>query len=278
MKFTKPHFFLHKTQRNALLILMILLMGFIFFSHYFLVFVSPTSSLEETVMEYYQKKIESLDRHKSTAATLYPFNPNGLTDQKAYLLGMDEVAVDRLLAYRSGGKWFNSAAQFQSITGVNDDFMSLVGPYMLFSERRLKQNKRQKPMVKLDLNQSIAHDLTRVYGIGEKLSERIIKYRNFLQAFSHMDQLYEVYGLDSSVVQSIGKYFEIKHPPQFKKLLLDTVSYGDLLRLPYVEKADARKIIGLRTSKGSLKMDDLKSIEGFDSLKIARISVYLKSF
>lgn len=57
MKFTEPHFFLHKTQRNALLILMILLMGFIFLSQYFLVFVSPTSSLEETVMEYYQKKL-----------------------------------------------------------------------------------------------------------------------------------------------------------------------------------------------------------------------------
>ena len=93
-----------------------------------------------------------------------------------------------------------------------------------------------------------------------------------------MDQLYEVFGLDSAVVQRIQKRFEIKVFPKIHKLSLDTVSYDDLVALPYLNASDAHRIIKWRSSNQKIEFDDLQNIEGFDSLKIKRISLYLQRF
>lgn len=87
-----------------------------------------------------------------------------------------------------------------------------------------------------------------------------------------------MFGLDSIVVQRIQKRFEIKVLPQINKLLLDTLSYADLVALPYITVADARNIIQWRSSHGEIGFDDLQNIEGFDVLKIKRISLYLHTF
>ena len=114
--------------------------------------------------------------------------------------------------------------------------------------------------------------------MGEKLSQRINKYRKYLKGYSDMDQLYEVFGLDSAVVQRIQKRFEIKVFPKINKLSLDTVSCDDLVALPYLNTTDTHRIIKWRSSNEKIEFDDLQNIEGFDSLKIKRISLYLQTF
>ena len=59
--------------------------------------------------------------------------------------------------------------------------------------------------VKKDLNTADAQMLQSVSGIGSKLSARIVKYRTYLGGFSEMNQCYEVFGLDSLVVQKLMK-------------------------------------------------------------------------
>jgi hypothetical protein len=51
-----------------------------------------------------------------------------------------------------------------------------------------------------------------------------------------------------------------------------------LVDLPYITTSDAHKIIRRITAQEGISFDDLKNIEGFDSLKIARISLYLRRF
>lgn len=93
-----------------------------------------------------------------------------------------------------------------------------------------------------------------------------------------MYQLYEVYGLDSSVVDRIKKKFEIQVLPKIDRMVLDSISYQDLVDLPYINTSDAHKIIRSITAQEGISFNDLKNIEGFDSLKIARISLYLRRF
>ena len=62
------------------------------------------------------------------------------------------------------------------------------------------------------------------------------------------------------------------------KLLLDTVSCDELKALPYISAQDARNIIKWRNSNMGIGYGDLQNIEGFDSLKIERISLYLQTF
>jgi DNA uptake protein ComE-like DNA-binding protein len=62
---------------------------------------------------------------------------------------------------------------------------------------------------KSNLNTASASDLLPINGIGPVLSKRIIKYRDAMGGYTHKDQLYKVYGLDSIVVLRLFDYFYV---------------------------------------------------------------------
>ena len=77
------------------------------------------TSLQKSIEE--QKKI-------STFHKIYPFNPNFISDNKGYFLSLSVDQIDRLHQYRSKGKWFNSAKEFQQVTGVFETWMKQYAP------------------------------------------------------------------------------------------------------------------------------------------------------
>ena len=139
-----------------------------------------------------------------------------------------------------------------------------------------KKIKKSKTIEVKDLNTSTAADLTQVRGIGAVLSERIVKYWTRLQGFDELNQLYEVYGLDSLVVKKIKRQFKIKTKPERVKIPIAEVTMEALLRIPYLSKSEVKKIIGLRTRNRNLSLENLRSEPGFDSLKIERLALYLQ--
>ena len=139
-----------------------------------------------------------------------------------------------------------------------------------------EKTKRPKSIKVKDLNTSSARDLTQVRGIGEVLSKLIVKYRTRLQGFDELDQLYEVYGLDSLVVEKVKRQFKLITKPERVKIPIAEVTMEALLRIPYLSKSEAKKIIGLRTRNQNLSFENLRSEPGFDSLKIERLALYLQ--
>jgi len=131
-----------------------------------------------------------------------------------------------------------------------------------------EKTKIPKSIEVKNLNTSSARDLTQVRGIGEVLSKRIVKYRKRLQGFDELDQLYEVYGLDSLVVEKVKRQFKLITKPERVKIPIAEVTMEALLRIPYLSKSEAKKIIGLRTRNQNLSFENLRSEPGFDSLKI----------
>lgn len=125
------------------------------------------------------------------------------------------------------------------------------------------------------MNQVTAKELVTIRGIGKVLSERIIKYRKRIQGFSKLNQLDEVYGLKPVVLERMKRQLTISSPPQIQKIALDRASLAELVKLPYLNQNEAKKIISLRTSQGSIRLLYLERIEGFDALKIKRLTLYL---
>ena len=79
-----------------------------------------------------QAQIDSF-KNLPKASTIYPFNPNYLSDQRGYFLGLSPLEIDRLHAYRTQGKWINSAEDFQRVTGVDSTWMDKrYSPYFKF--------------------------------------------------------------------------------------------------------------------------------------------------
>ncbi len=267
-------FILSKPQRGAVLILLVLLIAV---QLYRLLVNSPElSPVDLSQAQSYQTQLDSL-RIKENAQTpiVYQYNPNYLTDYRAYTLGLPPEAFDKLLRYRQTNSYVNTPKQFQEVTKLSDSLMEKLLPQLKFSKPLYKSKTKNRIVLKKDINKASASDFQEVSGIGAVLSERIIKYRSFLSGFSVLEQCYEVYGLDSLVVQRLWERFEIQSLPEIERLDLTTVSLQELEQIPYLNRADARKIIAHRTKNKGISTATLSELFVNSPNKLQRIKLYL---
>ncbi len=144
------------------------------------------------------------------------------------------------------------------------------------SKRYFKVLTSKATKTVLDVNHANAADFQRVYGIGPVYSERIVKFRNSLGAFVHMDQLYQVYGLDSAVVKAIKASFSVQDTPLTRKISVNSASVYELQRLPFFTKELAEKIVGERAKNGLFNdFNEILNILGVSEDKIEIIKLYL---
>ena len=214
----------------------------------------------------------------------YPFNPNFLTDYRAYVLGISPRQYDKLKAFREKDQWVNSASDFQRVTGVSDSLLTELSPWFKFPEwvtkPRTSFRKTKKPAPrqgnKKDINTATVEHLTEVYGIGEVLANRIVTYRNRKGGFNHTSQLYDVYGLNESVVERVWDYFEVRDQKPIERFDLNTASASDLATIPGVSYDTARRIWEYRVLRERIdSVSQLAKIEGLSERKIQLIQLYL---
>ena len=160
---------------------------------------------------------------------------------------------------------------------INKTIESEVSTSVLKQPKQLSEDLTSKAIkTVLDVNHANASDFQRVYGIGPVYSERIVKFRNSLGAFVHMDQLYQVYGLDSVVVKAIKASFSVQDTPITHKISVNSASEYELQRLPFFTKELAEKIVRERATNGLF--NDFYEISNILSLpedKIEIIKLYL---
>ncbi len=284
MKFLKSHFALSRSQQNGIfvLVLVIIILQLILFGSDYI--SKDSTPVNDEKLQKFQNQLDSIHKLKPLGKdTIYPFNPNYLSDFKAYQLGLNVEEIDKLLKYRSTNKWINSAEDFQRVTGVSDSLMMIIKPSFRFPEWVTNSGKLHKPIIGkaevisiADLNTVSAEDLKVVNGIGEKLSERIVKYRNSIGGFLTEEQLKDVYGLSPEVIARINEKFQVINKPQVILQNINSITEAELAELPYFNPALARKIINYRTmNEGIRSFEELTKISGFPSDKIDRIKLYL---
>ena len=281
MKHWKSHFVFNKSERNGIFVLIALIIILQVFY-----FKSPFLSLEEDIPKetnaeiiQFQHKLDSLKQVDTGKDTIYPFNPNYLKDYQAYRVGLSVKEIDALLDFRSSGQWINSAEDFQRITGVSDSVLEQLIPYFKFSEWITDNNNsdsiKQTGVLKFDLNSVGALELQKVKGIGEVLSNRIIKYRESIGGYRSLIQLKDIYGLSDEVRIELLKYLN-EIPPNFNKKNINTIGVLELSELPYFNYDLAKAIIDYRNlHEGIDSIEVLLKIEDFPVLKIDRIQLYL---
>ncbi len=113
--------------------------------------------------------------------------------------------------------------------------------------------KKIEKIKRFEINQADTIQLRQIRGIGEKLSQRIIKYRNKLGGFHTQNQLYEVYGLDSVVINRLLRYSTIDTSLVIKQQInqpLDKVFFKELLKHPYLKYEDVKAIFKHHREQG----------------------------
>lgn len=290
MKNFKSHFRYNKRQRNGIFFLLLLIV--VFQGVYFFVDFSSddTLVLPSDEIAIFQHQIDSLKlvEIEKRKPKIYPFNPSFITDYKGYRLGMSTKEIDRLLLHRNNGKYINSAKQFQQVTKISDSLLAVLSPNFKFPDwiknkkiyqtKKYASNSTQKIFTgeKQDLNSATAIQLQQVNGIGEKLSERIVKYRNSLRGFLLDNQLNQVYGLKPEVISRVLERFTVLSKPTITKINVNTATFKEVLHLPYIDYELTKKIFQYRDEVAELQsIEELKNIEGFPLELFDKIAVYL---
>ena len=283
MKFMESHFWYSKSQRNGILFLFIILFC-VQLATYF-IDLSNYDVNDRQEFAAIQAKIDSLKNTESSISQYktYPFNPNFISDFKAYQIGLNTHQIDRLFAYRSKGEFVNSSQEFQKVTGVSDSLLDQISPYFKFpdwsKQKAIKKKKIETPpLATEDLNKATVEDLLKVSGIDLKMAKRIIAYRSMLNGFSTNEQLYEVYYLKKETVMRLLQYYEVIDIPKIKKVNINTASFKELLQLPYLDYNLTKKICQYRDKNLFFQsLQELKKIDSFPIEKFDRIALYLSS-
>ncbi len=294
MKKFKSHFKFNKQEQSGifflLLLIVLLQIGYFFYKSMALGKINnDTISVNREV----QHQINILKQQKLKKETLgiFPFNPNFITDNKGYSLGMSVEEINRLHAFRAQNKFVNSVEEFQKVSLVSDSLLAVISPNFKFpdwvntssknnksipNKTETYQEKKIVSIVKQDLNSAAASDLKTISGIGDKLAERIVKFRDKLGGFLVNEQLFDVYGLAPDVIEKALNKFTVIDKPVIVKINLNTCTAAELSKLVYFNYALSQKIIRYREEKNGIQsFEELNKIEGFPSEKIDRISLYL---
>lgn len=284
MKKLKPHFVYNKKQRNGVFYLLSLIL--FVQAVYFLVSNNAFKEWEEDeVAVQLIQKIDSLRKIETVTYKLKKFNPNYISDDKGYELGMSIAEIDRLLLYRENNNWINSSIEFQRITKVSDSLLQVLTPLFLFSNKTVlmpKKTKYKRAVVHLknknDINNAGTIQLQKVYGIGEKLSARIVKYRKRLGGFVDVNQLDEVYGLKDEALSNLKDRYKVIDTPTIVKLDVNKASFKEVLSIVYLDYETTKRIFQYKNSVDEIaKLEEIKKIPGFPIDKYDRIALYLRA-
>ncbi|WP_430909358.1 ComEA family DNA-binding protein [Maribacter sp. 2-571] len=288
MKRITPHFKLNKQERNGVFFLLFLIIsiqiGYICYRSFPSKNEAGSLAIDSVrSVEIEKLKTKSLEQN---IAPQYDFNPNFITDYKGYALGMSVAEIDRLLEFRAQNRFVHSAAEFQKVTQISDSLLGAMKGRFRFPEwtkqRKTAYGNTDKTFdtasnaQKNAINSATAEALREIPGIGEKLSVRIVKFRDRLGGFMVMEQLYDVYGLEAEVAERVFKRYSVQNLPDIQSINVNEASVSQLVKLIYIRYAVAQEIVSYREQNGPFRsFSELEKITDFPFDKIDRIALYL---
>lgn len=231
---------------------------------------------------------------ESSSAPLFIFDPNTASHADLLSLGLTERQATTLINYRSSGARFRKPQDLLRVYGIDSAISARLIPWIKIAEEQetagpVRGNTTHDPaeeppheaaavraVTPIDLNRCTASDLLSLPGIGPVLSERIIRYRSLLGGFVDTGQLSEVYGLDSQVVVLISPMLTLTYD-SVTPLMLDSCSFSQLAKHPYVGSSTARLISKYRSLMDTpITLGDLVGQKVMSHEQAVRLAPYVR--
>lgn len=273
-KFLKDYFTFTRSERNGLLVLIIIIFILIvvrlIIPHIRQNKTYDFSEFQDEINEFEKSVSEGKENPEETEITpknskLFFFDPNTATQEELLNLGLEPGVVKNILKYRDHGGNFRVNKDLKKIYGLDSADYIRIEPYILIPASKDPSFKLQSqdsikmyPDVGYDrtdtfqllpLNISDSSTLTDIYGIGPVLSVRIIKYRNLLGGYISKEQLREVYGMTEENFEHIRNAIYID-TAAITPININVADFARLSRHPYLTDYQARAIISYREING----------------------------
>jgi competence protein ComEA len=285
-----------KRERNAILLIIILEIGVVFFS-------KQLDTNSDTAPIYYvnkenddanvdnKKKYKFGQSHKSQFTTnpkkrilhLQLFDPNKLDSVGWVNLGLPNKLIKTILNYRKKGGKFRNPEDMKKIWGMPMELAEQLMPYVNIESMNDAQVKKpstyllpKKNIASIEMNMADSAAWESLAGIGPVLASRIVAYRNKLGGFVSVQQLKEVWGLPDSVYQTLTSKLKVKADGVVKKDI-NISTWQELKAHPYIGYKLANTIVRYRNQHGNFKtLNDIQQILELDESSFQWLQYYFK--
>ncbi|RYF82997.1 MAG: helix-hairpin-helix domain-containing protein, partial [Chitinophagaceae bacterium] len=195
------------------------------------------------------------------------FDPNMISAEDWKKLGLRDKTIATILNFRSKGGKFRKPEDIKKIWGLFPDEAERLMPYVQIAQAAPAYEQRMptyantvKPtLAHIDINAADSNAFIALPGIGSKLSQRIINFRNRLGGFYDVEQVKETFGLHDSVFQKIKPMLQVDGG--VKRININTATLEELKMHPYIKYHLANAMVQYRQQHGNFStVDDLRRI------------------
>lgn len=297
-KIIKDYFTFSKTDRIAVIILLLLMAVFLWLPNFFSVKKSTASVDIDTAEKINALTAERNNNEKRTYSNnnnsynttaiakpvLFIFDPNTLDEAGWIKIGISTRTAKTIRNYVSKGGKFKEPNDIRKIWGLRSEDADRIIPYIRIPENRITSanttnttnytKESPKPTV-VNINTATPQQLKLLPGLEYPLPYKIVSYREKLGGFLRVDQVKETYGITDSIFNAIQPYLQIQ-PTAIRKININTASDFDLGGHPYIDKAVAKAIVIYRSKHGNYKqVEDIKKIVFITQDLFNKIAPYL---
>jgi len=281
MRFIKDYFHFNKRQERGVLVLAIIIVILMVINHYTPQWSmrSPESLQENQVFieELKLKSYEELKRKNAKKAAEFKnenvnivlninkvFDPNTITMEELIKIGLPKYVAHNVNKYRLKGGRFNKSSDIEKIYGLNHHLSEQLIPWIRIPKPKRERkaiiahnldNKEDakiespRKLLRLGINSSDSMTLLKVKGIGPYYAGAIVDYRNRLGGYHQLEQLMELYQMDSLKFSVISRELYLDSLP-LKKIAINTADFKTILSHPYINYETTKYLVNKRKKLG----------------------------
>lgn len=176
----------------------------------------------------------------------FPFNPNEVNQNTLLKLGFSEKQTQMILNYINKGGHFYKKEDFKKLYCITDDIYQQIEAYLVIPQTVSSQpSTSPNKVIKLEINTADTLALFEIPKMSKSLAKRIFRYREQLGGFYKIEQLLEVYKMDTVKYHLIKNYFIIDKN-HITKLKINQADYKTLIQHPYMDAYLVKSILSYR--------------------------------
>jgi competence protein ComEA len=312
--FLRDYFNFTKKERKGIIIIVILILGFILLPFFYPLFIKQKqysySDFENEIAalnieqndsakdnkytknfdnEFYDDhSLSEEKKYEVTKAELFYFDPNTISSNDRKRLGVRDKTIHTIQNYLSKGGKFYKPEDIRKIWGLSPSDAQRLIPYVSIkntAKENVSFEKKEYPKTTspytakaiqpVDINLADTSDYINLPGIGSKLSQRIIAFRNKLGGFYSVNQVGETYLLPDSTFQKIKSRLIIGSS-HIKQININAASIDEMKDHPYLRYNLANAIFQYRQQHGNFNsVEEIKKIMLMTDDIFTKVAPYL---
>ena len=250
----------------------------------------PKKNFDEDSYQNYREPAEKNYYSKQITGELFNFDPNTLDEAGWQRLGLKDKTITTIKNFVKKGGRFYKPADIGKIWGLHKDEVQRLIPLVQIKniytnnypenkayETKAYEKPKYAPSI-IDINTADTSLLIALPGIGNKLSIRIVAFRDKLGGFYKVEQIGETFGLPDSTFQKIKARFAISNA-SIHQININTATLDEMKAHPYLRYTIANAIMQYRVQHGNYAaVVDIKKIMLITDDIFNKAAPYLKVY